>query len=64
MCGEKLSNVAMVPSKLKRHLSTKHSHLIETNVTELQTELSKNITKIVKISDKSQEASYVEAKCG
>lgn len=67
ICGEKLSNEAMVPSKLKRHLSTKHSHLIDKNITyfqrllKSQTQQSKNMTKIVKISDKSQEASYIVA---
>jgi len=67
ICGEKLSNEAMVPSKLKRHLFTKHSHLIDKNITYFQHLLnsqnkqSKNMTTIVKISDKSREASYVVA---
>ncbi|KAL4100732.1 hypothetical protein QTP88_020766 [Uroleucon formosanum] len=67
VCGEKLSNEAMVPSKLKRHLFTKHSHLIDKNITYFQRLLnsqnkqSKIMTTIVKISDKSQEASYVVA---
>lgn len=67
VCGEKLSNEAMVPSKLKRHLFTKHSHLIDKNITYFQRLLnsqnkqSKTMTTIVKISDKSQEASYVVA---
>jgi zinc finger BED domain-containing protein 5/7/8/9 len=67
VCGEKLSNEAMVPSKLKRHLFTKHSYLVDKNLTYFQHLLnsqnkqSKNMTIIVKISDKSQEASYVVA---
>lgn len=67
VCGEKLSNESMVPSKLKRHFSTKHSHLVDKNASYFQrllkseTQQSAKMTKIVTISDKTQEASYLVA---
>ncbi|XP_025417424.1 zinc finger BED domain-containing protein 5-like [Sipha flava] len=67
VCGEKLSNESMVPSKLKRHFSTKHSHLVDKNASYFQrllkseTRQSEKMTKIVTISDKTQEASYLVA---
>jgi len=57
----------MVPSKLKRHFSTKHSHLVDKNASYFQrllkseTRQSEKMTKIVTISDKTQEASYLVA---
>jgi hypothetical protein len=68
VCGEKLANQAMVPSKLKRHIHTKHSHLCEKQIqyfkrlTADQTRQAKWWTKITTISDKAQEASNVIAK--
>ena len=53
VCGEKLSNESMVPSKLKRHFSTKHSHLVDKNASYFQrllkseTQQSAKITKMI-----------------
>ncbi|VVC31743.1 Hypothetical protein CINCED_3A018147 [Cinara cedri] len=55
----------MIPSKLKRHFSTKHPHLVDKNASYFQrllkseTRQSEKMTKIVTISDKTQEASYL-----
>ena len=64
VCGQKLSNEAMVPSKLKRHLSPKHSHLLDKDLQYFQRLLKSqaqqctSLTKTMTISDKCQEASY------
>ncbi|KAM4808386.1 zinc finger BED domain-containing protein 5-like [Rhinophrynus dorsalis] len=67
VCGEILANESMVPNKLKRHFTSKHSHLSEKPV-EYFIELSKSIkkqsasfTKRMKTSEKAQKASYLVA---
>jgi hypothetical protein len=70
VCGDKLANQTVVPSKLKRHLHTKHSHLCKKsgeNFKRLiadQTRQAKQRTRITTISDKAQETSYAAAKIG
>ncbi|XP_063785805.1 zinc finger BED domain-containing protein 5-like [Pseudophryne corroboree] len=67
VCGEKLANQAMVPSKLKRHLHTKHSHLCKKPIEYFnrllaeQKRQAKQWAKITTVSDKAQEASYAVA---
>jgi hypothetical protein len=64
VCGENLGNQDMVPSKLKRHYHTKHSHLYKKSIeyfkrlTADQTRQTKQRNKITIISEESQEASY------
>ena len=67
VCGDKLLNESMVPNKLKRHFTSKHSHLSEKPV-EYFIQLSKSLkkqsttfTKRMKTSEKAQEASYLVA---
>jgi hypothetical protein len=62
--GEKLCNVSMVLSKLKRNFNTKHSHLIDKDTAYFSRLLSsqvkqvKSMGKIATISEKAQVASY------
>lgn len=64
VCGEKLSNSAMVPAKLKRHFSTKHSCLASKGKEYFERLLNNQklqatcFLKNVTISDKAQMASY------
>jgi hypothetical protein len=64
VCGEKLANQVMVPSELKRHLHTKHSHLCKKPTECFKRFIADHIcqakqwTKITTISDKAQEESY------
>ena len=67
VCGEKLSNSAMAPAKLKRHLTTKHPESSSKTEQYLKRELELNekqistFSKKFKLSDKAQEASYAVA---
>lgn len=64
VCGEKLSNESMVPSKLKRHLSSKHSHLLGKDKNYFSRLLSseekqaKTMVRRATISEKALLASY------
>jgi hypothetical protein len=64
VCGEKLANEAMVPSKLKRHFLSKHQQLqgkskeyFERLINQ-QTQQATLFEKKIRVSDKAQLASY------
>lgn len=67
ICSEQLSNEAMVPSKLKRHLVTKHAFAAKKPVEYFkrlllnQSAQASTFTKLSSVSEKAQEASYVVA---
>ena len=65
VCGTKLANEAMVPSKLKRHLVSQHSTLKEktttffTRLLDRHTKQARLMSDYTSMSDKCQEASFV-----
>lgn len=67
ICSDQLSNEAMVPSKLRRHLLTKHAFAAEKPLEYFERLLSNQstqastFTKLSSISEKAQEASYTVA---
>uniref|UniRef100_A0A8C5AU24 Uncharacterized protein n=1 Tax=Gadus morhua TaxID=8049 RepID=A0A8C5AU24_GADMO len=67
LCREKLANSNMVPSKLKRHLETKHPFHAERNLAyfkrarDLNQRQQDRLLDCVKVSEKAMEASYMLA---
>jgi hypothetical protein len=65
ICGKRLTNAAMAPAKLKRRLTTNHSHMVSKSVgyfkrlLESQNKQSKAFVSKVIASEKAQEASYL-----
>lgn len=67
ICGMKLSNQGMVPSKLKRHLTTNHPSLADKDpeyfvrMKSQQSRQEQMMIKSAKVSEKALEASYLVA---
>lgn len=67
LCREKLANANMVPSKLKRHLETRHPFHVERNLAyfkrarDLNRRQQERLLYCVKVSEKAMEASYMLA---
>lgn len=65
LCGEKLLNESIDPSKLNRHFNTKHSHLSGYDLSRFLSSEEKQTKAIVRwatISEKALVASYMVAK--
>ncbi|KAM4748802.1 zinc finger BED domain-containing protein 5-like [Rhinophrynus dorsalis] len=67
ICGRKLANEALVPSKLKRHFTTNHSNLVGKKseyfktLLDFQKRQTTKSSKTFKVSERAQEASYLVA---
>jgi hypothetical protein len=65
ICGKRLTNGAMTPEKLKRHLTTNHSHMTSKSadylkrLLESQNKQSKAFVSKVTVSEEVLEASYL-----
>lgn len=65
ICGDKLSNESMVPSKLKRHFSSKHGHMKDKSIEYFERMLSnykktgKTFTKSVTVPERALECSFI-----
>ncbi|XP_057671227.1 zinc finger BED domain-containing protein 5-like [Diorhabda carinulata] len=68
ICNEQLTNDSMVPSKLNRHLTSKHPNCAKKDISYFQRLLAQNLKQkkfmmsTVSVSDKASEASYYIAK--
>ncbi|XP_056645804.1 zinc finger BED domain-containing protein 5-like [Diorhabda sublineata] len=68
ICNEQLTNDSMVPSKLNRHLTSKHPNCAKKDISYFQRLLAQNLKQkkfmmsTVSVSDKALEASYYIAK--
>jgi hypothetical protein len=66
-CGKQLTNAAMAPADLKRHLTTNYSHITSKSadyyewLLESQNKLNKAFVSRVTVSEKAQEVSYLLA---
>lgn len=57
VCGDTLSNEAMIPNKLKRHLTTKNSHLVRERIDYFKRLISQK-EKTKQIGERTFKASF------